>query len=59
MGKDGNGNSVNFFRPKLTSRHVILHVSAYLCDTCPHSPVSTNMATIYIWATEPPPSPSF
>jgi hypothetical protein len=32
------------FYPKLTSRNVILHVSAYLCDH-----VRTNMAIIFFY----------
>jgi len=39
----------SFFRPKLTSHHVILHVSGYLCDTCPHSHIRADVATIYIY----------
>jgi hypothetical protein len=35
MEKDENDTSVHFFRPKLISDHVIEHMSAYLCDTCP------------------------
>jgi hypothetical protein len=36
MAKDGNSTSVFFFYPKLTSNHVILQVSVYMRDTCPH-----------------------
>jgi hypothetical protein len=37
------------FCPNLTSRHIILHVSAYLCDTYPQSHVSADVANIYIY----------
>jgi len=39
----------SFFHPKLMSRHVILHISTYLCDTYHHSHVSADVATIYIF----------
>jgi xylose isomerase len=51
MEKDRNGTFVHFFRLKLTSSHVIGHLSTYLCDTCPQMQrqhhVSVDIATIF------------